>query len=230
METKNHQNEDNQRAEKPGAKPSGLVPSHKQQFVLFMIKTILITILVIIIANVAGNLVAKHEIRRMEKADSVQEKATKKPTAAPTSAPTARPLSQSELNPTEKPPEKSLVRKASGTTVAGVPDGETVSYNIVSIRPECFAADEGSLFYKDVVCKSTTSDDTTLWIYMSNTDYTTYFDSAAKLQQKNYLSYSEMRFEEGKKVLGVQANADDLCAGLADEIGRKTILVLQSAE
>lgn len=106
-----------------------------------------------------------------------------------------------------------------------VKQGSDVYADIVSIVPEYSV----SLNWRPhgIVCKCTTTNDETVWLYMLISDYTEYFDPTADFSA--YLaSFEKLVFSSGRRIYGHSSEADDVCTGLSRMTGCEMVIRFSS--
>ena len=100
--------------------------------------------------------------------------------------------------------------------------GDDVFADIVSIFPELGIYTQGSSYYTDFVCKCKTSSGTTIWVYMSCSDYKRYFDATASTS--TYANYAyEKSLSPSKKIHGTVKRAESIMSGLSSTTGTNVI-------
>lgn len=100
--------------------------------------------------------------------------------------------------------------------------GSKVYVDIVSIFPSIGIYTEGSSNYKNFVCECRTSSGTTVWVYMTVSEYRSYFDSDAS--SSIYNDYAdEVTFSSGKRIHGTVKTANSVMAGLSSDTGTYVI-------
>ena len=94
--------------------------------------------------------------------------------------------------------------------------GSRVYANIVSIWPAIGIYTEGSTNYTSFVCECKTSSGSTMWVYMTVTEYKNNFDSSASTSI--YSSYAdEVTYSSSVKIHGTVKKADTIMSGLSSD-------------
>ena len=107
--------------------------------------------------------------------------------------------------------------------------GIDVYADIVSIQPTIGTYYGGSSAYNNFVCKCKTSSGSTMWVFISVSNYKQYFDSEAT----GYLYVSnvdEIEFDEPIRIHGYTQEADDITKGLSSDIGTSILFSFESTE
>ena len=100
--------------------------------------------------------------------------------------------------------------------------GSKVYADIVSIFPSIGIYTEGSSNYKNFVCECRTSSGSTVWVYMTVSEYRTYFDSDASSSIYNEYA-EEVTFSRGKRIHGTVKTANSVMSGLSADTGTYVI-------
>lgn len=100
--------------------------------------------------------------------------------------------------------------------------GAKVYADIVSIWPAIGIYSEGSSNYSYFVCECKTSSGSTVWVYMTVTEYRNNFDSSASTSV--YSSYAdEVTYTSSKRIHGIAKKADNIMSGLSSDTGTMVI-------
>lgn len=100
--------------------------------------------------------------------------------------------------------------------------GDKVYVDIVSIFPEIGIYTQGSSSYSHFVCKCKTSSGSTVWVYMTCSEYKSNFDSSASTSV--YSSYAdEVTFSSSKRIHGTVKTANNIMSGLSSDTGTYVI-------
>lgn len=103
--------------------------------------------------------------------------------------------------------------------------GSDVYVDIVSIVPNFSISLNGRPH--GIVCRCTTANDETVWIYMLIVDYIEYFDPAADFSA--YLpNFEKLLFSSERRVYGHSSEADDICRGLSHMTGCEMVIRFSS--
>ena len=95
--------------------------------------------------------------------------------------------------------------------------GDEVYVDIVSIEPEYSISTQGSYTTSNVACRCKTSDEKTVWVYMSVYEYNKYIDPDAKLSNSFNAEYDTVRYSPAKRIYGKARKAESLCDGLSSK-------------
>ena len=117
----------------------------------------------------------------------------------------------------KKPPE--TLFKTSLST------GTDVYASISTIFPSLGIYTEGNSFYSYFVCECTTTTGSTIWVYMTVTEYKNYFDSDASNSIYNSEA-EEIELVYPKKIHGTVVSSESVLGGLSSEIGVNRIFEL----
>ena len=101
---------------------------------------------------------------------------------------------------------------------SSVSAGEKVYADIVSIWPAFGVYAEGSTYYHHFVCECKTSSGSTVWVYMTCTEYKNNFDSSASTSTYSYYA-DEVTLSPAKRIRGTAKKAESIMSGLAKETG-----------
>lgn len=99
--------------------------------------------------------------------------------------------------------------------------GSDVYVDIVSIFPGIGIYREGSTNYSHFVCECTTSSGSTVWIYMTTSEYKNNFDSGASTSIYN--EYADEVTFSSRRIHGEVMKADNVMSGLSYDTGSKVI-------
>lgn len=100
--------------------------------------------------------------------------------------------------------------------------GDKVYVDIVSIFPEIGIYTEGSSNYSYFVCKCKTTSGTTVWLYMTTSEYKSNFDSSASTSIYNEYA-DEVTYSTSKRVRGTVKASESVMYGLSDDTGKLLI-------
>ncbi len=95
--------------------------------------------------------------------------------------------------------------------------GDAVYADIVSIFPEIGIYTQGSSNYSHFVCKCKTSFGSTVWVYMTCSEYKSNFDSSASTSIYN--QYADEKTFSSKRVHGTAKRAESIMSGLSSDTG-----------
>ena len=96
-----------------------------------------------------------------------------------------------------------------------------VYIDIMSITPEYTVSSVTNIWLKDYVCSCMTTDGRKVWIILSNVAFDTYF-----LNEDNTVK----TFPRGVRVNGRICIADEQASGLAESIGKQTLIAFKNVE
>lgn len=100
--------------------------------------------------------------------------------------------------------------------------GDKVYVDITSIFPEVGIYTSGSSNYTYFVCKCKTSSGSTVWVYMTCSEYKSNFDSSASTSI--YSEYAEeVTFSSSKRIHGTVKTANNIMSGLSADTGTYVI-------
>ena len=99
--------------------------------------------------------------------------------------------------------------------------GDPVYIDIVSIFPEIGIYTQGSSNYSEFVCRCKTSAGTTVWVYMTCSEYKSNFDSSASTSIFN--SYADEKTFSSKRIHGTAKKAENIMSGLSSDTGTMVI-------
>lgn len=100
--------------------------------------------------------------------------------------------------------------------------GDEVYVDIVSIFPQIGVYSEGSVNYSHFVCECQTSYRTTVWVYMTCSEYQSNFDSSASTSI--YSTYAdEVTFSSSIRIHGTVKTADSITPDLSSDTGTYVI-------
>lgn len=106
----------------------------------------------------------------------------------------------------------------------------TIAYaDIVSIFPAIGIYQEGEIYYTDFVCECRTSIGTTVWVYMSTSEYIENFDANVSTNIVRSEA-EEILFPSPKRVRGITMRADNIIYGLSDDTGAETLIGFTSVD
>ena len=112
---------------------------------------------------------------------------------------------------------------------SSVSAGTDVYANIVSIFPAIGIYTEGSSNYTHFVCECETSTGSTVWVYMTASEYKTNFD--ANVSTSIYNEYQdEKTFSYSKKIHGEARKADNVMSGLSSDTGATMLIDFESVD
>lgn len=128
--------------------------------------------------------------------------------------------SSSSSSPSSSAPSSSTsteVRFSSNAT-----SGDKVYADIVSIFPEIGIYTEGSTNYSYFVCSCKTSSGSTVWVYMTTSEYKSNFDSSASTSI--FTEYAEeVTYSSAKRIHGTAKRAESVMSGLSVDTGSMLI-------
>ena len=105
--------------------------------------------------------------------------------------------------------------------------GTDVYADIVSIFPSIGIYTEGSSYYTHFVCECETSNGSTVWVYMSTSEYKKYFDSDASTSVY-FSSAEEITFSYSKRIHGEARKADNVMSDLSSDTGVTMLIDFES--
>lgn len=104
-----------------------------------------------------------------------------------------------------------------------VGSGTKVYADIVSIFPEIGIYTQGSSDYSSFVCKCKTSSGTTVWVYISVSEYKSNFDSSISTDVNTQFA-EEITFSASKKIHGTVKTSNYVLSDLSTDIGAATLI------
>lgn len=113
-------------------------------------------------------------------------------------------------------------KKAEQKYTSSASVGDSVYIDIVSIFPEYGIYTEGQYFYTDFVCKCKTSSGSTVWVYMTCSEYKNKFDSSVSTMV-GALYADEITLSPAKRIHGKVITAESIVDGLASKTATKVI-------
>jgi hypothetical protein len=113
-------------------------------------------------------------------------------------------------------------KKAEQKYTSNASVGDSVYIDIVSIFPEYGIYTEGQYIYTDFVCKCKTSSGSTVWVYMTCSEYKNKFDSSVSTMV-GALYADEITLSPAKRIHGKVISAESIVDGLASKTGSKVI-------
>ena len=112
---------------------------------------------------------------------------------------------------------------------SSVSSGTDVYAEIVSIFPAIGIYTQGSSNYTHFVCECKTSTGSTIWVYMTASEYRTNFD--ANVSTSIYNDYQdEKTFSYSKKIHGEARKADNVMSGLSSDTGATMLIDFDSVD
>lgn len=124
----------------------------------------------------------------------------------------------SSTTSTPKPTTDTEVEFSNSTTTVG----QKVYADIVSIFPDYGIYTEGSIDYSHFVCSCKTSSGSTVWVYMTVSEYRVNFDSSASSSVYTH-SAEEVTFSYSKRIHGTVKRAESILTGLSKDTGTVVI-------
>jgi len=110
---------------------------------------------------------------------------------------------------------------------SSVSAGTDVYADIVSIFPAIGIYTEGSSYYTHFVCECETSSGSTVWVYMSTSEYKKHFDSDASTSIFSS-SAEKITFSYSKRFHGEARKADNVMSGLSSDTGATMLIDFES--
>ena len=110
---------------------------------------------------------------------------------------------------------------------SSVSSGTDVYADIVSIFPAIGIYTEGSSNYTHFVCECKTSTGSTIWVYMSASEYKTNFDSNVSTSIYNEYQ-NEKTFSYSKRIHGEARKSDNVMSGLSYDTGATMLIDFES--
>lgn len=110
----------------------------------------------------------------------------------------------------------------------GMSTGSKTYIDIVSIFPEIGIYTVGSSTYSDFVCRCKTSSGSTVWVYMTVSEYRTNFDADASASVYNEYA-EEVTFSVQKRIRGTVKRAESVMDGLSSDINASTLIDYSNA-
>ncbi len=110
---------------------------------------------------------------------------------------------------------------------SSVSSGTDVYADIVSIFPAIGIYTEGTSTYTHFVCECETSTGSTVWVYMSASEYKKHFD--ANVSTSIYNDYQDEKiFSYSKRIHGEARKADNVMSGLSSDTGATMLIDFES--
>lgn len=110
---------------------------------------------------------------------------------------------------------------------SSVSSGTDVYTDIVSIFPAIGIYTEGSSTYTHFVCECETSSGSTVWIYMTTSEYKKHFDSDASTSIYSSTA-EEITFSYSKRIHGEARKSDNVMSGLSSDTGASMLVDFES--
>lgn len=110
---------------------------------------------------------------------------------------------------------------------SSVSSGTDVYADIVSIFPAIGIYTEGSSYYSYFVCECVTSSGSTIWVYISVSDYRENFDSDVSTSVYSSTN-EEITFSYSRKIHGEARVADNVMSGLSSDTGATMLIDFDS--
>jgi hypothetical protein len=114
------------------------------------------------------------------------------------------------------------VKKAEEKFTSSASSGDAVYADIVSIFPEIGIYTQGNSYYSYFVCRCKTSSGSTVWVYMTCTEYKNNFDSSASTSIFNQYA-EEVTYSSSKRIHGTATRAESIMSGLSSDTGTMVI-------
>ena len=114
------------------------------------------------------------------------------------------------------------VKKAEEKFSSSASSGDAVYADIVSIFPEIGIYTQGNSYYSYFVCRCKTSSGSTVWVYMTCTEYKNNFDSSASTSIFNQYA-EEVTYSSSKRIHGTATRAESIMSGLSSDTGTMVI-------
>lgn len=114
------------------------------------------------------------------------------------------------------------VKKAEEKFTSSASSGDAVYADIVSIFPEIGIYTQGNSYYSYFVCRCKTSSGSTVWVYMTCTEYKNNFDSSASTSIFNQYA-EEATYSSSKRIHGTATRAESIMSGLSSDTGTMVI-------
>lgn len=108
--------------------------------------------------------------------------------------------------------------------------GNNVYVDIVSIEPSIGISSKTSVGNTHVVCECKTSAGTTVWIYMSVSEYKNNIDSTALLSNSSTATFQTIKYSPAARIHGVVSRAESLCTGLSTDISSTKAITFKSID
>lgn len=109
---------------------------------------------------------------------------------------------------------------------SSVSSGSDVYADIVSIFPAIGIYTEGTSNYTHFVCECETSTGSTIWVYMSASEYKKHFDSNVSTSIFN--DYQDEKTFSSKRIHGEARKADNVMSGLSSDTGATMLIDFES--
>ena len=109
---------------------------------------------------------------------------------------------------------------------SSVSSGTDVYADIVSIFPAIGIYTEGTSYYTHFVCECETSTGSTIWVYMSASEYKKHFD--ANVSTSIYNDYQDEKTFSSKRIHGEARKADNVMSGLSSDTGATMLIDFES--
>ncbi|MGI5905984.1 MAG: hypothetical protein ACOX85_06935 [Candidatus Pararuminococcus gallinarum] len=108
-----------------------------------------------------------------------------------------------------------------------ISSGTDVYTDIVSIFPAIGIYTEGSSTYTHFVCECETSSGSTVWVYMTTSEYKKHFDSDASTSIYSSTA-EEITFSDSKRIHGEARKSDNVISGLSSDTGVSMLVDFES--
>lgn len=109
---------------------------------------------------------------------------------------------------------------------SSVSSGTDVYADIVSIFPAIGIYTEGTSNYTHFVCECETSTGSTIWVYMSASEYKKHFD--ANVSTSIFNDYQDEKTFSSKRIHGEARKADNVMSGLSSDTGATMLIDFES--
>ena len=106
---------------------------------------------------------------------------------------------------------------------------QPVFADIQSIEPVYGVSDDGGRSNSGLICKCITTNEETIWIYTTVSQYYRFFDSDAELQDVDQIQYRTIRLPQPLRLEGKSVVADLVLMDLSDDIDGEMLLQLETA-
>ena len=113
-------------------------------------------------------------------------------------------------------------KNAEAKFTSNASSGDEVYADIVSIFPEIGIYTQGNTYYSYFVCRCKTSSGSTVWIYMTCSEYKSNFDSSASTNINNEFA-EEVTYSSSKRIHGTAKKAETIMTGLSSDTGTMVI-------
>ena len=108
--------------------------------------------------------------------------------------------------------------------------GDKVYVDIVSIEPSIGIGTKNSTVNTHIVCECKTSANTTVWVYMSLTEYKNNIDSSAVLSNSSTATFQTIKYSPAARIHGTVSSAEALCTGLSTDISSTKAITFKSID